>query len=69
GGYGSVLKVQVDGKLYALKVCDADDPNKKDSYDREAKALRRMNNCHIIKLHAAFQERGHLCLVLELANK
>ncbi|KAG9064843.1 hypothetical protein KI688_003104 [Linnemannia hyalina] len=69
GGYGSVLKVQLDDKLYALKVCDADDPNKKDSYDREAKALRRTNNCHIIKLHAAFQERGHLCLALELANK
>ncbi|KAF9537064.1 hypothetical protein EC957_008890 [Mortierella hygrophila] len=69
GGYGSVLKVQLDGKLYALKVCDVDDPNKKDSYDREAKALKRTNNCHIIKLHAAFQERRHLCLALELANK
>ncbi|KAF9542509.1 hypothetical protein EC957_001878 [Mortierella hygrophila] len=69
GGYGSVLKVQLDGKRYALKVCDADDPNKKDSYDREAKVLKRTNNCHIIKLHAAFQERRHLCLALELANK
>ncbi|KAG0067076.1 hypothetical protein BGZ89_006516 [Linnemannia elongata] len=69
GGYGSVLEVQLDGKPYALKVCDADDCKKKYSYDREAKALGRTDNCHIIKLHAAFQERGHLCLVLELANK
>ncbi|KAK3837920.1 MAG: kinase-like domain-containing protein [Linnemannia elongata] len=69
GGYGSVLGVNLDRKLYALKVCDADDTNKKDSFDRETKALRRTDNCHIIKLHAAFQERGHLCLVLELANK
>ncbi|KAF8923872.1 polo-like kinase 3, partial [Haplosporangium gracile] len=69
GGYGSALEVQKESKPFALKVCNADDPNKKESYDREVKALRRTDNCHVIKPHASFQERRHLCLVLELANK
>lgn len=73
GSFGKVYKVSSNfsSQIYALKVLSKNQISSlklTEQLKNEITILSRCNHENIIKLHAAFEDKGYIFLVLELAN-
>ncbi|MEZ6187843.1 MAG: serine/threonine-protein kinase [Planctomycetota bacterium] len=70
GGMGAVWRAQhlATGATRALKVAVCTDPESLARFQREARALARLNHPHVARVHAAEVAQGVPYLVLDLAE-
>jgi serine/threonine protein kinase len=73
GAFGKVYKVssKITNQIYALKVLSKNqisNLNLIDQLKNEITILARCNHDNIIKLYCAFEDKGYIFLVMELAN-
>lgn len=66
GGFGSVAKVRckLDNKIYALKIIEKQNDNKKYNY-REIQMFQKLKHPNIIKYYGCFEDDNNIYLIIE----